>query len=258
MNAYYRNIMVGIKRVKYQNQPLVEVIYQLRFPTILSINATEPVEFQEKIRKDYPFFRKIVQENEVIVNEVKRTSGSETNYEFVSEDKKKKVNLTSSFVAVSSLVYDRWEVFQKVLEPIRKALEDIYKPAFYTRVGLRYKDVIDRTKFCLQGKGWVDLIKPEILGVINTSNQNTLQTWSVNSEFTFPDSDIATKQLFHLAAKVGEPLPVMVFDCDYYKMGNIKLDEVENLSNDLHERSSCFLRSAITEELHNAMKPQAL
>ena len=37
------------KRVKYQEAPLVEVICQLRFPTILSINANEPVEFQEAI-----------------------------------------------------------------------------------------------------------------------------------------------------------------------------------------------------------------
>ena len=43
------------KRVKYNRCPLVEVIFQLRFPTILSINSKQPADFQEKIRKEYPF-----------------------------------------------------------------------------------------------------------------------------------------------------------------------------------------------------------
>ena len=36
-------------RVIFQNNPLIEVILQFRFPTILSINSNEPVDFQEAI-----------------------------------------------------------------------------------------------------------------------------------------------------------------------------------------------------------------
>ena len=42
------------ERYQYARAPLVEVICQLRFPTILSIGAKEPAEFQEAIRKDLP------------------------------------------------------------------------------------------------------------------------------------------------------------------------------------------------------------
>ena len=41
-------------RVRYENPQLVEVICQLRFPEILTINASEPAAFQERIRRDYP------------------------------------------------------------------------------------------------------------------------------------------------------------------------------------------------------------
>ena len=41
------------ERYQYARAPLVEVICQLRFPTILSIGAKEPAEFQEAIRKDF-------------------------------------------------------------------------------------------------------------------------------------------------------------------------------------------------------------
>ena len=39
-------------RTHYEKAPLHEVICQLRFPTILSINSKEPADFQELIRKD--------------------------------------------------------------------------------------------------------------------------------------------------------------------------------------------------------------
>lgn len=250
--------MAKIERVKYGKNPLVEVIYQLRFPTILSINANDPVRFQEEIRAEFPYYRKIVQENEIVVNEVKSSVTKEINYEFVSADKKSKVNLTSSFIAISSLSYDQWENYREKVKSIRMTFERIYQPSFYTRVGLRYKDVIDRTRFDLRNKGWVDLIQPSILGVINASNQSTLKQWTVNSEFTYEGTDIATKQQLNLAHKVGDNLPVMVFDCDYFKIGNLRLDSIEEISDLLHDKSSTFLRNAITEELHRAMDPQAL
>lgn len=250
--------MANIERVKYGKNPLVEVIYQLRFPTILNISANDPVDFQEEIKGDFPFYRKIIQENEIVVNDVKSSVTKETNHEFVSEDKKTKVNLTSSFIAVSSLSYDQWENFREKVNKIREVFERIFQPSFYTRVGLRYKDVIDRTKFGLTDKGWTDLIQPHVLGVINASNQNTLNQWSVNSEFTFEGSEIATRQDLSLAIKVGDQLPVMVFDCDYFLTGNLQSDSITNYSNQLHEKSSTFLRCAISEELHRAMDPQAL
>ena len=41
-------------RTRYNNAPAHEVICQLRFPTILSINNTEPADFQEAIRDEFP------------------------------------------------------------------------------------------------------------------------------------------------------------------------------------------------------------
>ena len=41
-------------RSHYPNAPIHEVICQLRFPTILTINTVEPADFQEAIREDFP------------------------------------------------------------------------------------------------------------------------------------------------------------------------------------------------------------
>ena len=41
-------------RYQYVRSPLVEVICQLRFPAILTINTKEPAEFQEAVRHGFP------------------------------------------------------------------------------------------------------------------------------------------------------------------------------------------------------------
>jgi uncharacterized protein (TIGR04255 family) len=45
-------------RVIYEKNPLDEVLCQLRFPTVLKIDAEPPAAFQELIRADYPFYER--------------------------------------------------------------------------------------------------------------------------------------------------------------------------------------------------------
>lgn len=84
----------------------MEVIFQLRFPTILSINSNQPVGFQEKIRERYPFFEDQLEESgDVLVNPqlksaAMRKTGENKNYAFISADNLTKINLTPSFIAI--------------------------------------------------------------------------------------------------------------------------------------------------------------
>lgn len=243
------------KRVMYNKSPLAEVIYQLRYPTILSINASDPVAFQERVREKFPYYRKIVNNNEIEINGIKQSLGKEVNHEFVSQDKGTKINLTSSFIAISSKKYERWELFYDVIEDIRVVFESVYRPQFYIRIGLRYQNIIDRQRLGLQDKGWVELIRPHILGTIKEDNQNSLKQWLVNCEFSDQESGVQTRQVFQLSQKVGDTNLVMVFDCDYFTVGNIPSNSILSTSSLLHEKSSTFIRSAITPELHNAMEP---
>ena len=89
------------ERYQYARAPLVEVICQLRFPTILSIGAKEPAEFQEAIRKDFPQYAarqeqpppKVVKKGNATALEPQKPI---TNYNFISEDGRWKLNLTQA------------------------------------------------------------------------------------------------------------------------------------------------------------------
>ena len=49
------------ERMIYAKRQLVEVICQLRFPEILSIDASEPAAFQDRIRREYPQYEKKIE-----------------------------------------------------------------------------------------------------------------------------------------------------------------------------------------------------
>ena len=61
-----------------------------------------------------------------------------TNYNFISADGLWKLNLTSTFIALSTLRYQRWEDFATRLDRPLAQFIQIYQPAFFERIGLRY------------------------------------------------------------------------------------------------------------------------
>ena len=134
-------------RTHYQNAPVHEVICQLRFPTILSINTTEPADFQEEIRADFPQYAR---RQEVAAPRVSGLGGPNpkleqqppiSNYNFLSADGRWKINLTKDFIALSTLSYPGWEEFARHLDKPLAAFIRLYQPAYFQRVGLRYMNI---------------------------------------------------------------------------------------------------------------------
>ena len=139
------------KKYIYEKSQLVEVICQLRYPTILSIEANVPAEFQDKIREKLPRYS---------VNEEKvpTPKGLQTmkNHSFISADGSYKLSMTKDFIALSTMRYTSWEDFASWLDEPRGQFISIYKPAFFQRIGLRYVNGISRAKLELEVAGVVE------------------------------------------------------------------------------------------------------
>ena len=106
------------ERVIYAKRQLVEVICQLRFPEILKIDVSEPADFQERIRRDYPQYeKKIEQLPPQMVNGKPVPQGTVNNYQFVSAEGQWRVSLTKGFIALSTYGYTRWEDFCPAARP---------------------------------------------------------------------------------------------------------------------------------------------
>ncbi len=135
----------------FKRRQLLEVICQLRFPDILKIESTDPAEFQDRTRgRISAVSEKGGAAAPQIVNGKPVPQGTVNNYQFISEDSQWKVSLTKGFVALSTHGYLRWEEFAKRLDRVLAALIQLYQPAYFTRVGLRYINAIDRAALGLK------------------------------------------------------------------------------------------------------------
>jgi uncharacterized protein (TIGR04255 family) len=159
------------ERVLFRNNPLAEVICQLRFPPQLRIDVEAPSALQEALRDHYPILsigRSLharLQANGQTRGEGMVVQKQEGNlYDFTSSGKDWKVTLANNFLALSTITYTRWEDFFSRLQLVAKAFSEVYSPPFFTRVGLRYQDIISREALGLAKKAWSSLLVPELVG----------------------------------------------------------------------------------------------
>lgn len=255
------------ERLQYARSPLVEVICQLRFPTILSIGANEPAAFQDAVRKDFP--RYAARQEQVPPKVVKKGNATAlepqkpiTNYHFVSEDGRWKLNLTQNFIALSTLSYQRWEDFAARLDQPLAQFIQIYQPAFFERLGLRYVNAISRQRLGLEDQLWDDLIRDHYVGILGQPDVE-------ETEITKCSLDVETPLVggYRMKVHAGPGLigggktdkeVKFILDSDFSASGQLTADSVPAKLEDMHRFALCLFRGAITDELHQAMGPTLL
>lgn len=251
-------------RVIYRIPALEEVVCQLTFPSILRIGTEDPADFQNIIRRQYPLFEEQAQSlpkglppqiAELISRDLKARSKGKA-YSFISAERDWTVSLTRDFLALSTTNYSRWENFRAHLEEPLRALNEIYEPSFYTRIGLRYRDVIIPSKFGLQGAHWTELLKSFAAGALSDER---VMNEVVESESSFKinlGNNTGEVQVRHFLAKVVDTNePCYVIDADYStNLQTETANAIEKL-NTLNSFAGRLFRWFITDRLHNAMEP---
>ncbi len=259
-----------VKRVIYKKNPLDKVICQLRFPPILKIDTEIPAVFQERIRQQFPNLLESAEWNIEVPQAIKGQIPSDLarqmlqsagikNYQFSSEDGQWQLNLTRTFIALTANKYQRWEQFKdKLLGPLA-ALNDIYAPSFFSRIGLRYVDVIKRSALNLDGVNWSELLQPYVLGVLSTPEvSRNVQAFQSNYEIRLSDEQSMVRLIAQLVQPIDSSEICFMIDSDFFTAEKTISDDVMSKLNYLHARSSRLIQWCITERLHQAMEPQEL
>lgn len=252
------------ERVIYKRNPLVEVVCQLRFPPILKISHQEPVEFQDTIRFKYPLFEatrtQLSSEISQVVQQLGLPLQSDVAYNFKSEDQRWSISLTKDFIALNTSSYERYEQFKQRLEEALGIFEAIYKPSFYTRIGLRYQDLIIRSKLGIEDKNWSELIAKHIASELHETNLSSSIQTIVKSLVL--RTEVGQINLNHGLVNVQEAQGsseeiAYLFDADFYTEQKIEENkDVWNILNQFNQSAGRLFRWSITDTLHNAMQPQ--
>lgn len=254
------------ERVIYERNPLAEVICQVRFPAILKIATELPAEFQERIRSEYPIFREKQPEIEdgqglppaFLQAIIKRSKPELSGYDFLSTDGLWTVGLTRDFLALSTTRYVSWEDFFAHLQQPLKALLDIYHPAFFTRVGLRYKDLIQRSDLGMLETSWERLLNPAIGGMLTVPELGGLIEGTQGQVFMrLPDFNSYVR-INHLVVRAEEKQEdCFVIDNDFHTQERTRVQDVDRTLAYFNKQSGRLFRWCISEELHLALKPTA-
>jgi len=256
------------RRVIYRKNPLDQVICQLRFPPILRIDAEIPAGFQEKIRKQYPLFRDKadgqIQLPEEIVHQIPTemlnaffTSGNRA-YEFASEDELWIVSLTRDFLALTSNRYERWEQFKEKLDICLESLIGEYSPAFFSRIGLRYQNVIRKKALELTGANWADLLEPYIASELASPQSDVIEAIK-GTQHTV----LANLEGEHMQVKIVHGLvedkktkePCYLIDNDLFINHKTEINDAGEILTYFNRTNRHLFRWCIKDKLHSAMEP---
>lgn len=253
-------------RCRYGKNQLTDVICQLRFPEILSISTEAPAQFQEAIRQEYPRYQL---RQDIPAPKITGTPGhfslenqpKTINHQFSSADGSLRVNLTSKFISVSCAKYTCWEDFADMLDKPLAAFIQLYRPAYFERIGLRYLNVVSRNALNLEGTRFSELFSSCYLGPMAEEDVNETST----SRCTL-DLEMGIRGGCRLKLHAGpgrikkngvdDPEVKFVFDQDLFMPGQIPVNLSAGALQTLHSQAYSIFRGAITDTLHNAMDPE--
>ena len=230
------------ERIVFQRHPIREVICQLRYPTILRLKTEPPAEFQERVQEDYPDYEEVVQTLGLEINQTGLSQKTETSHRFWSEDHTRSITISSDFIALSDTNYQGWSVFLKEVRQAQQALQEIYCPNSYKRVGLRYVNVVNRREFGVEEKPWRELLNSELLGIAGSEVADDLQQTQSESTIRLQGIAEAYVTLRHGQVLENNETSVFLIDSDFYTTVQCKEADLEQILNFFHEHAGNLVR----------------
>lgn len=247
------------ERVVFTNNPIVQVICQLRFPPILDIASKEPADFQNAVRGRYPLYEKayaLPQEVTALLTSLPLLPLPEgVTHKFYVEDKTCEIALARDYVAVAATKYTRWEHFSDEVLLAREALEKVYSPAFYSRIGLRYRDVIDKSALRLAEAPWSSLIRTSILGLLAEEQIISDVIASQSQSLIRLDDQGGFMILQHSLTLTAGGGQTYAIDADFYTERRGTREDVPNILRRFNRIAGNFFRWSITPRLRDALGP---
>lgn len=250
----------------YASNPLAEVICQIRYPAILEIAANSPVHFQNAVRGDYPWYEQkssgIPKELSDLLSGLPLPMPSvpqQPEHHFFAEDRFRSISLTQEFIALSEKDYNQWEDFRSNMEYAEQVFRDTYSPAFYTRIGLRYIDLLVRDSYGLDEVPWLELLNPSFIGLLgNPKLSNAVQGFQSAAELKIPDVDGGIVKVQHGLAEDQSGGQAYLIDADFQTNTRSSPEDAFATLDRFNRWGGYLFRWAISDKLRDALVPHRI
>lgn len=253
-----------VERVEYKENILFEVIFQARFPEIMKISHEDPVKFQDIIRKeDYPESDTNIPTLPSDMPEgMKMTISASVRKEFLffSEEKNWQVSLGKDFIALSCKGdYLNYDDFRNRLKKVLNIFIEVYQPAYFSRIGLRYRNIVNHSTLPLEGTSVRDYIPDYIFPELGEDISKDVVALEKLSQFE--DENIKTNVshvLAKLSGKYGQKQindeESYLIDIDCYYQNKIRgIDDVLTRCDSFKKTEWNIFQWSITDKLQERM-----
>ena len=233
----------------------------------MQINAEKLPDFQERIRGDFPLFEEEVARAPAglatMLKQLALPTVSAPIYSFINEAETQKISLSRDYIALSDVEYKRWEDFRATMKLAQLALEELYKPAFYSRVGLRYRDVIDPLRLArAEEMKWTDLFRAELVGILGSEIAGDVTATKSETTIKLSTSTKASAVIRYGLASIKEPdeeeRHVYAIDTDFFTEQKVDGASIFGVLDEFNQLAGNLFRWAITDRLRKALEPREL
>ena len=143
------------------------------------------------------------------------------------------------------------------MELAEKIFRDTYDPSFYTRLGLRYIDILDRDDYGLDETPWLELFNKSFIGMLgNVDLSKEVKEFQVETLFTIPDVDRGLVKIRHgLTDHQSGDQQVYLIDADFHTDTRSSPENAFAILDRFNEWGGHFFRWAISDKLRDALQP---
>lgn len=234
------------KRVKYPNQPLIEVATEVRFPGDLSVEAKR-ADFQQRVRLKYP--------NLTVAGAVQGVAPPLQHYRFERDDRAAAVALAVNSIAYFERQYSGATTFIKEAVRLVNLGSRLFGLDGLTRIGWRY---INAIPFVREGN-LIPLDRflknsPTLLSIDVCEFKNI--TFRAVTEYE--GSQVAIRLENDTSSQPNE---ILFLDIDVYKedptASVLKVNKVKQLVDELHCIARNVFEDSITDQYRKYLQGEA-
>ena len=255
----------------YEKNPIIEVLAQVRFDRLDALMAGPSVMLKALFNECGFLTETTEQSASIQIN-----FGSSTEqpsppfipvppvFHYVAADEQSKLSVCADFVAVSCNKYVDWTQFKSRLIPVFTSFAEMNPHLNVIRIGLRYRDLIERENLGLQGVPWGELLAPIICGVFGAQDffeDDAIKEQAVEQQVSqvllnFGESKLLLQSALLRSTDELSTQAVLI-DSDFYCELPEKMvaSMVEKVIDSLHENADAVFRRCIKDKLHVAFQP---
>lgn len=215
---------------RYKHNFLRQAVCEFRFPTLMELgDPRPPPSFVTALRKEYPTLELA---SELTLGIGGGSNGSNNSHIFRSTKLNWIVSLKQSAFSIETSAYTNFAQMKERIMRVVEAASKVIDSDFFTRVGLRYINVINNSNDPVNG--WIN---PELVSSLNSGNFSGIQEYAGKLQLTASDGGCLLQHGLRLNQHPSKGiLPEYFLDTDTYR-NEVSLVDTEAALDAIHAQS---------------------